>query len=393
MSDSKGHGSCMEKVSLIVHVRAGDDGWKSRIEEYRAELRSSMDQVAIETILIGEAEALNGVVPTGFKAASGNDPVSALQSGVDSATGDPVVVVDPSRRYEPGSLTKLLRPLRDRNAELAIAVPQGDLGGGGSHHNGRSLAFLSRAVLGTSDAFSGLAALRGREAHRVRAGRRAKGSRLVLHLLSCDFERRDVPVSSAPVPFRALLPLRLDDFRQLKRVVDHRFGNFSRLIQFCLVGASGMVIDLTLYALLQLLFQRFWALPAPGQTTGFSASLAVAGLLSILAALCWNFTLNRRLTFNDAGRGSLLRQFTTYALGNALGIVVSLFLRLYLPGHFEFFAQHRLAAAVVGIVVATGISFSTSRWLVFIRNPDPQQTPSLPHIPVEVPVRGTPAVR
>jgi dolichol-phosphate mannosyltransferase len=30
-----------------------------------------------------------------------------------------------------------------------------------------------------------------------------------------------------------------------------------------------------------------------------------------------------------------------------------------------FFAQHKLAAAVVGIVAATGISFSMARWLVF----------------------------
>jgi dolichol-phosphate mannosyltransferase len=143
----------------------------------------------------------------------------------------------------------------------------------------------------------------------------------------------------------------------------------SRLVQFCMVGASGMVVDLTLYALLQLLFARFWSLPAGSPAPGFSWPLATAGALAIFTAMVWNFTLNRRLTFNDSRGGSIPRQFLTYALGNALGIAVSLSLRLFLPQYFGFFDRHRLAAAVVGIIVATGISFSMSRWVVFIRRP------------------------
>jgi dolichol-phosphate mannosyltransferase len=136
-----------------------------------------------------------------------------------------------------------------------------------------------------------------------------------------------------------------------------------------MVGASGMVVDLALYALLQALFRRIW--PADGEvTSGVSGSLATARVLAILVALVWNFTLNRRLTFNDSRAGSIVRQFLTYALGNALGILVSLTLSLCLPLYFPFFNAHRLAAAVVGIVLATGISFSMSRWVVFIRRPE-----------------------
>ena len=185
------------------------------------------------------------------------------------------------------------------------------------------------------------------------------GSRLVFDLLARPDESHvDVPVATWPDDRARLWPFHFDDLRQLKQVLDRRFGTFSRLAQFCMVGASGMFVDLTLYAL----FQLVWP-------------LATAGALSIFCALIWNFTLNRRLTFNDARRGSILRQFLTYALGNALGIAVSLFLRLYLPEHVGFFGRHRLAAAVVGIVVATGISFSMSRWVVFIRRPEVLPTP------------------
>ncbi len=91
--------------------------------------------------------------------------------------------------------------------------------------------------------------------------------------------------------------------------------------------------------------------------------------MSIAMALLWNFTLNRRLTFNDARGGSWMKQFLAYALSNALAIALSLSVRVYLPTRVPFFARHRLAAAVVGIVGATGISFSMSRWIVFTRKP------------------------
>ena len=93
----------------------------------------------------------------------------------------------------------------------------------------------------------------------------------------------------------------------------------------------------------------------------------------------WNFTLNRRLTFNDARKSGLARQFFTYVLSNALAILFSFSVRLYLPGHVGFFARHRLAAAVVGIVAATGISFSMSRWLVFVQEARSEESLRGPH--------------
>jgi len=64
-------------------------------------------------------------------------------------------------------------------------------------------------------------------------------------------------------------------------------------------------------------------------------------------------------------------QYLRYVLSNLLGIGVSLTLRLALPGTLGFFARHRLAAAVAGIVAATGISFTMARWFVFDRKAAP----------------------
>ena len=208
----------------------------------------------------------------------------------------------------------------------------------------------------------------------------ASGPSLVLELLLRRPSRCvDVPVPVGP-QFRPQR-FQFQDLRPLKHVLDGRYGSWSRLIQFCFVGASGMVVDLTFYALFQWLlsFTRLASVTSP--RFGFSWNLAIAGALSIAIALLWNFTLNRRLTFNDARGGSWIRQFLTYALSNALAIALSFTVRLYLPTRVGFFARHRLAAAVVGIVGATGISFSMSRWIVFTRRPEPKRRPPWPASP------------
>ena len=130
------------------------------------------------------------------------------------------------------------------------------------------LGVFSRLTLGTSDAFSGLLAIR-------RAGRGGKdkapttyGSRLVFDLLARPDESHvDVPVATWPDDRARLWPFHFDDLRQLKQVLDRRFGTFSRLAQFCMVGASGMVVDLTLYAL----FQLIWPLATAGALSIFCA--------------------------------------------------------------------------------------------------------------------------
>jgi dolichol-phosphate mannosyltransferase len=161
-----------------------------------------------------------------------------------------------------------------------------------------------------------------------------------------------------------------DDLRHVKRLADHRWGNASRLLQFCFVGASGAVVDLFCYWLFQKLYNATPLMYYVVWPTRVKWSLAMAGSSAILVALLWNFTLNRRLTFSYARRGSLPRQCLAYIVSNLPGVMVSLAIRLLLPRKVTFFNDHKLAAAVVGIVVATGLSFSMSRWVVFRRKPE-----------------------
>ncbi|MHB1561375.1 MAG: GtrA family protein [Isosphaeraceae bacterium] len=367
------------RLSLVLPLlphSALDPGILAR---YRRLLESAGFE--IETVLVGSEAVLNAL-PHGKPQSPDDDPV-LIPSGVDdwselaraglwSSTGDYLLVLDVERHYSPESLLTVLGPVLSGRAELAVAVPSrpGWLGGMGLRPIRAALGLVSRLVLGSSEVFSGLFVVDRSLWHRGGRLLEASGPSLVLELLlrrpdGCA----DVPAAVGP-EFRSQ-GLRFRDLRPLKHVLDGRYGSWSRLIQFCFVGASGMVVDLSLYALFQWMLSFTPLYTSASAQSGFSWHLAVAGALSISTALVWNFTLNRRLTFNDARGDSWIRQFLTYALGNALAIALNFSIRLYLPTRLAFFDRHRLAAAVVGIVVATGISFSMSRWIVFARKPAP----------------------
>jgi dolichol-phosphate mannosyltransferase len=364
----------MESISLIIPISQADVPTDAEIAAYRRTLQDEARVPSVEVVLAGDLPVdPNAPEPSDsiLIPMSGAGRLAALRKGIGAASSDLLVVLDPRRSYAPRAIVEVIAGLQASDADFAIAVPRRDQQRSWWQALARRcLGSIGRLTMGTSDMFSGLIAIRPERLRAATNSHNDRGSRLVLDLLAWPGTTHcDVPVETRPADRLHVGPLRFDDIRQLKRLLDHRFGTFSRLVQFCVVGASGMVVDLTLYALLQLLFARFWSLPAGPSAAGFSWPLATAGALAIFTAMVWNFTLNRRLTFNDSRGGSIPRQFLTYALGNALGIAVSLSLRLFLPQSFGFFARHRLAAAVVGIVVATGISFSMSRWVVFIRKP------------------------
>jgi dolichol-phosphate mannosyltransferase len=365
------------KVSLILPLARGHHLSEQTVAQYREVLERHGTFDTVEVIVAGGGEVApqqgrasharpedDLATEAKYVAATGGDWSSMVRAGLRASTGDHLVVLDVGRNYSPESLSRVVAPLQTGQCDLAVAVA-------GLHRRPgprAGLGLVSRLFLGTSDVFSGLFALERSVWERAGQGGALSGSSPVLDsLLRRPARCIDVPVT-VDDHFRSRR-FGLSDLRPLKHVIDNRFGNYSRLVQFCIVGASGMVVDLSCYALFQWLLSFTFLANRTSAFFGCTWHLAVAAAVAIAIALVWNFTLNRRLTFNDARSGSIMRQFVTYALGNALAIALSFSLRLFLPARVEFFDRHRLAAAVVGIVAATGISFSMARWLVFVRRP------------------------
>jgi dolichol-phosphate mannosyltransferase len=373
------------RVSLVLRLLPGGSLGTSSAAEYRELLRAGGDFDSVEVIAVrhaGQTEERGCAHETGngdldgdgdadaiYVASEGAEWSSIVRAGLRAATGDHVVVLDLNRNYSPQSLAQVLAPVRRGHCDVAVAVPRRD----GDRlvrwiQAGSGFGIISRLVLGTSDVFSGLFALK-RSVWERAGSNGALGKGPVLDsLLRRPARAMDVKVG-VDDRYKAR-QARFSDLRPLKHVLDSRFGNYSRLVQFCMVGASGMVVDLTFYALFQWLLSFTELASRKSAVFQGTWDLAIAAALAIGIALMWNFTLNRRLTFNDARSGSLPRQLFKYVLSNALAIALSFSVRLYLPSRIGFFDRHRLAAAVVGIVAATGISFTMARWLVFAQGAD-----------------------
>ena len=172
--------------------------------------------------------------------------------------------------------SSVLEPVLSGEADLAVAVPpRGRISGSAC---GRSAppwgwrAGWSWAPRTCSPDYSWSAGRCG-----TRGGRSlvASGPSLVLELLLRRPSRCvDVPVPVGP-EFRPQR-FQFQDLRPLKHVLDGRYGSLSRLIQFCFVGASGMVVNLTFYALFQWLLSFTPLNSATSPRFGFSWNLAIA---------------------------------------------------------------------------------------------------------------------
>lgn len=358
----------MARVSLILPLATDGSVRADRIEAYRRGLEDAGHAVEDVQVVVDPRSTTAPPPGPGWALVKSEVPglAGAAVEGLRGGRGDVLAIVDPARGYSPDDLVRLIEPLAAYQAELGLASRRASTARSGFGGPRIWAAAVARRLLGATDPFSGLIALTRCAAREAEFA--PVGSWFALELLARTRGRRtEVAVAGATSEGRG--SIRLDDLRHIKKLADHRFGNISRLFQFCLVGASGMVVDLSFYALFQWLFAATALAAMTAPLVGGSVALAAARAVAIFIALTWNFSLNRRLTFSYARHGSIFRQYVAYALSNTLGIAVSFTLGLVLPGTLPFFHRHKLAAAAVGIVAATGISFSMSRWFVFSRQP------------------------
>ena len=143
----------------------------------------------------------------------------------------------------------------------------------------------------------------------------------------------------------------VDYLKHLKRLADFRFGAVSRFFQFCAVGFSGMIIDITTYAML----------------LAWGTSIYAGRGIAILIAMTWNFFLNRKLTFSDRRYGSLIPQYLGFVASSAIGAIISWTMATIIAPMLLFFREHLILAAVVGILAGTASNFMMCTRFVFRR--------------------------
>ena len=81
-----------------------------------------------------------------------------------------------------------------------------------------------------------------------------------------------------------------------------------RVVRFGLVGASGVVVNTVVLALL---------------TSGAGLFYVASALLATEVSICWNFALSERWVFRGTRDGGRLRRFLSFAVVNSLAFALS----------------------------------------------------------------------
>ncbi len=137
--------------------------------------------------------------------------------------------------------------------------------------------------------------------------------------------------------------------RHLRRLYLCRFGGWAELIHYGVVGASGFIVDIALYYLLQVI--------------GFEHQVARA--LSFWPAVSWNWALNRVTTFGERSRRPKARQWIEFVIASLIGFTLNWGIYFVLTSEFSFFDSYRILALVAGVLGASLFNFTASTLFVY----------------------------
>ena len=280
----------------------------------------------------------------------------AVLDGLRSARGDVLICMDADLSHPPETLPVMLLKLSEgADFVLGSRYVQGgttaDDWGFLRWLNSRVATLLARPLTPVRDPMSGFFAV-AKSTFEHGHDFNPTGYKIALELIvKCGCERVvEVPINFQNRQFgesKLTFAQQLLYLQHLRRLYIFKYGIWTQLMQFLLVGAMGTLVNLAALTLLLM--------------AGTDIRVAVA--LAIFIAMTFNFVLNRRFSFSFARHRSWLRQYIHFVAASSAAAVVNYCLTLVVLNYLPGLAPQ--AAALIGIVVGTGINFVASRYLVF----------------------------
>ena len=280
----------------------------------------------------------------------------AVLDGLALARGNTLLVMDADLSHPPEAIPAMLKALAD-GADFVIGSRYTDGGTTADDWglvrgiNSRVATVLARPLTSVADPMAGFFALR-RDTFEHAKDPDPVGYKIALELLVRSGAKRIVEI---PIHFsdrahgesKLTLSQQLLYIKHLRRLYIFKYGIWSHLTQFLMVGALGTFVNLG------------------ALTAGLRVSMTErhALLLGIATSICFNFLLNRRFTFSYARAEAILKQFVGFVAASFAGAVVTYSVTLALR---EKVPQLSIQlAAVFGIVCGSILNFMFNRFLVF----------------------------
>jgi dolichol-phosphate mannosyltransferase len=325
-----------EEASMDLEVLVMDDNSRDGTEEMVASRALPWVRLVVRT-------ANRGLSP-------------AVIDGLNLARKDVVVVMDADLSHPPERIPDLLKALEDGH-EFAIGsryvkgASTDEAWGVFRWLNSKVATLLARPFTRVSDPMSGFFAFRRSLLERAEA-LNPIGYKIGLELLVKSKVQRvaDIPIHFAQRQkgeSKLSFKEQLKYIQHLRRLFIHRFPNWAHLLQFLVVGGTGVFVNL-------LVLTVFLWMRMPVKT-----SIALAIGVSML----FNFSLNRRFTFSYARQRSFFGQLAGYIASCSLGAAINYGVTVWLLSLWS--GVRPQVAALLGIIAGTGVNFAFCRFLVF----------------------------
>jgi dolichol-phosphate mannosyltransferase len=290
----------------------------------------------------------------------------AVCDGLKCARGDVIVVMDADLSHPPETIPALVEALA---AGHDFALGSRYIEGGSTHDgwgvfrrlNSRAATLLATPFTKAKDPMSGFFALLRSTYERAAGSLNPVGYKIGLELMvKCKCRRvKEIPFHFAERKSgesKLSLAEQARYIRHLRRLFIYKYGTWSHLTQFLVVGGLGTVVNLAVLSLLL--------------TLGVGVKGSIGAAIGI--SMGFNFVLNRRFTFDYARNGSAVKQFFGYVGACSLGALCNYFICSELTVRVP--ALYPQVAALAGISAGVGVNFLVSRLAVF--KPAPSETPA-----------------
>ena len=277
----------------------------------------------------------------------------AVLDGLKLSDREFLVVMDADLSHPPEKIPELIAALA--GADMAVGSRFTDGGTTADDWgvlrwvNSRIATFLAWPLTTLSDPMSGFFALR-RDTFMAGTDFDPIGYKVLLELI---IKCRCRVVVEVPIRFdnrlygasKLTFKEQLRYLRHLRRLYTYKFGTWSHLVQFLVVGVSGLFVNLGVLTL----------------ALHFGVVEKSAIIMAILISMMWNFTLNRRFSFSYARDRSIIRQLLGFVAACAVGAVVN-----YLVStHLWQLTRYKQIASIAGVLAGTVFNFVANRFVVF----------------------------
>ncbi len=291
---------------------------------------------------------------------------SAVIAGFELATGDIYLVMDADLSHPPEKIPAMLDKIAEEGFEFVIGS-RFVKGGSAEHFNIFRIlnALVSRMIASpftsVKDPMAGFFAFRS-SLLKKNVPLNPLGFKIGLELLVKLAPKK---VTEIPIQFQERLygESKLTMKQQalylihIWRLFRFKFRTLSEFVVFSMIGACGMVVDLTFvfisYDIMQIPFRS-------------------ARAIGFVFALTSNFLLNRKFNFPKSGHG-LIHQYIRFFAVSLAGFALNWTISVYLYDTKEFFHRYYLLAAFLGIVGGLAVNFLGSKFFVFRKKKGEQQ--------------------